>query len=58
MKKEMLAFLAMQNCRGVYAGTWPSTIYILPQSNCKLDKADVIDLMIKRFTRHTQIRFR
>jgi hypothetical protein len=54
----MLAFLAMQNCRGVYSGTWPSTIYIYTQSNCKLDKQEVIDLMIKRFTRHTQIRFR
>ena len=36
-----------------YSGAWPATLYIGAVAN----KQEIIDKMIKRFGRHTQIRF-
>lgn len=55
MKKQMMDFVRSLGGTSNYCGyAWPSTLYIDHASN---GKDWMIEQMIKRFGRHTQIKF-
>lgn len=54
MKKEMIAFVKSLGGDALYSGAWPKTLYVQHRHR---GKDYVIDLLIKRFGRHTGIKF-
>lgn len=54
MKKEMIDYVKKLGGVAIYQGSWPATLYVDHKVN---GKEWIKDQMIKKFTRHTKIRF-
>jgi hypothetical protein len=54
MKKQMMDFVKSLGGEACYSGEWPAKLYV--EHRWK-GKEWLIDQLIKRFTRHTQIKF-
>lgn len=54
MKKQMIEFVKKAGGDAVYSGEWPSTLFVQHRHN---GKEWMIEQLIKKFGRHTQIRF-
>lgn len=56
MKKQMMDYVKTLGGDSNFSGKWPQTLFVY-SFTAGVSKQDLIDAMIKRFGRHTQIKF-
>jgi hypothetical protein len=56
MKKQMIDFVRSLGGEARYSGKWPETLFV-SSFTAGVNNQMLIDALIMRFSRHTQIRF-